>query len=509
MKAWQLLSMAGFALMATNTSHAQTSEDPVLNLLVRKGLVTQQDADTARAQAQEEAANKPASPALSIDAPGLQKLRFYGDGRLRFENIDQHNHYLGISLTDRERYRLRLGADYFYSDNFKAGVELESGTTDDSANQTLGGTFTKASLNVGKIYLQYQPVDWLTAVAGKFSNPWYTTTDLVYSFDLNPEGGAELFNYTIPLGGGPSSPGDPKDLKDTRGGGSTDSSLTIGLNAIQYLYVDSNEGTVGITNNDVYIIGEQIPVTWKIEDKLVVKVAPGFTFYTGGGNVDFGSNVPTNGTVTGITPAFFAGTANSTNDPVFYSAREADDLAVFSAPGELNFKIDGVPFRPYWDFEWNTEGRKRIQDVYLQTSGFLGGVSTGVSAAAAAQNKDLTDNVAWAAGLQIGANKKKGDWSVLGEFRQIGLGALDSNINGTDYADSYPNQEGFKFAGAYNFTDFFMGTVTFYDTWDYKDRLFQSLGGGNASPSNTTAATLYLTGEKASQRVQVDLGWKF
>jgi hypothetical protein len=249
-------------------------------------------------------------------------------------------------------------------------------------------------------------------------------------------------------------------------------------------------------------------VTWKVNKDLTVKVAPGFTFYTGGGNINYDGGVATNSSVSGITATYFGSNANSAVDPVFYSAREADDLAVFSAPGEINFKVGNIPFRPYWDFEYNTEAHQRVQSVFLQP-GTIDGYNTGVTPAAAAQNASLSDGIAWAAGLQIGANKKKGDWSVLGEFRQIGLGAVDQNINGTDYGDSYANQQGFKLAGAYNFTDFFTGTVTFYDTWDYKRDLYNSLGGTAAGPSNTGATTLYLINEKSLQRVQVDLGWKF
>jgi hypothetical protein len=312
------------------------------------------------------------------------------------------------------------------------------------------------------------------------------------------------------------SGGDPKDLKGGKSVSSSDSLLSVGLNAVQYLYVNSNEGTFpsNFNNNDVLIIGNQIPITWRINKELLVKIAPGFTFYTGGGNTNYDAGVATNtgSTISGTTagtPGTFFGSANSAVDPVFYSPREADDLAIFSAPGELNFDVGGVPFRPYWDFELNTEGHKRVQDVYLQNSSFQTGFGTGVSAAAAKQNQALTDNIAWAAGLQIGVNKKKGDWSLLGEFRQIGLGAVDQNINGTDFADSYANQEGFKVAGAYNFTDFLTLTTTFYDTWDYKKGLYQSLGGTNAAPNFQTASTLNLVGEKSSERLQVDLGWKF
>ncbi len=489
----------------------------MLDLLVQKGLVSQQEADKAKKQEEKIQESAPANKFVLQDK-SVQKLEFYGDGRLRFENIDQHNHFESNTLTDRERYRLRFGLNYYYADNLQAGFELESGTTDDSANQSLGATFTKSSINVGKIYIQYQLTDWLTAVAGKFSNPWYTTTDMVYSNDLNPEGGAELLNFRIPLGNSSEgvSVNDSKSIKRHDSISDSTSLLSVGLNAIQYLYVNSNEGTfpAGINNNDVWIIGEQVPITWRVNKNFLVKVAPGFTFYTGGGNTNFDSGVGTNtgSSIPASTPAepetFFA-TANSSVDPVFYSPREADDLAVLSAPGEFNFDVAGIPFRPYWDFEWNVEGKKRVQDVYLQTAGFPAGFGTGVTAAAASQNKSLGDDIAWAAGLQIGVNKKKGDWSFLTEFRQIGLGAVDQNINGTDYADSYANQEGVKVAGSYNITDFVTVTTTFYDTWDYKAKLYQSLGGGNGSPSAQTASTLNLIGEKSSQRVQVDLLWKF
>jgi hypothetical protein len=460
---------------------AANADDALVDALVQEGLLTHAQADRVRDKIDAAEAETPASKIALSDA--VQKLTFYGDGRLRFENINQHNHYEAVSVNDRERYRLRVGADYQYADNLKAGFELESANTGDSANQTFGGMFTKASINVGKIYLRWNPTDWLTLQAGKFTNPWYTTTDMVYSADLNPEGGAELFSFH------------PTD------------NLTVGLTAVQYLYIDANESTStpNLNNNDVQIIGNQIPVTWKITDNVTFKAAPGFTFYTGGGNTNYGSAVPVSFTTGGTTGTVYAATANTSSDPVFQSPKEADDLAVVSLPGEFDFKVGGVPIRPYWDLEWNLKGRERVQNVYLDPS--ASSPSVGTAASVASQNKSLGDNLAWALGLQVGQNKKKGDWSGLIEFRQIGLGAVDQNINGTDFADSYANQQGFKLSGTYNFTDFLTGTVTFYDTWDYKKNLYQSLGGGSATPAAGT--TQYLVSAKSIQRVQADLGWKF
>jgi hypothetical protein len=205
---------------------AQQADDALIDALVQEGLLNHEQAERVRAKVSRV---EDATPATKIALSNcVQALQFYGDGRLRYENIDQHNHSAAVSLNDRERYRLRLGADYTYSDHFKAGFELESANTGDSANQTFGGMFSKASLNVGKLFLRYDPTDWLTAYAGKFTNPWYTTTDIVYSYDLNPEGGVEIFNFH------------PTD------------SLTVGLNAVQYLYIDANESTSipGVSNND-------------------------------------------------------------------------------------------------------------------------------------------------------------------------------------------------------------------------------------------------------------------
>jgi hypothetical protein len=467
----------GLGLTLKAETAAATADDALVDSLVQEGLLSHAQADRVRAKIDQADAQTPLSKLVL--AKSIKSLTFYGDGRLRYENIDQHNHYEAPTVTDRERYRLRFGLDYAYADNFKAGFELESGTTDDSANQTLGGTFTKASINVGKIYLQYTPTDWLQGEVGKFTNPWYTTTDIVYSLDQNPEGAAEILNFHL---------GD---------------NLTVGLNAVQYLYVNSNEGSSlpNINTSDVWILGEQIPVTWKITKDVTLKIAPGFTIYTPGGNTNYDGGVPTNPNTSGTTTTFSGATANSSVDPVFSSPKEANDLAVFSAPGELNFLVAGIPVRPYWDFEWNTSGRKRIQDVYLDGS-------AGVSAAAKAQNSNLDDPLAWALGIQVGQNKKKGDWSGLAEFRQIGLGAVDQNINGTDFGDSYANQQGVKLSLAYNFTDFLTGTVTFYDTWDYKHDLYTALGGTNAT-TPAVGTTQYLVAAHTVQRVQVDLGWKF
>jgi hypothetical protein len=543
----RIFAIAGVLALGLTAVKAQT-DGALLDALVKKGVLSDQEAQDIRANEAKEYDTTSASK--FVVASYIKNITFYGDGRLRYDAYSQNNYnYDSKNIADRFRYRLRFGLDYTYSDHLKAGFELESATTDDSANQTFGGSFTKASINVGKVYLQYAPTDWLTADVGKFTNPLYTTTDMMWSNDENPEGAAEVFSWTIPLGGS-SAPAstDPKAMAPQSA--PSDESLTIGLIAAQYDYITSNQavptnvangsGLAITNNNNVGIIATQVPVMWKITKDTSVKLVPGFTFDTGGGNTNFQGGVPANYTNVGSSglptsqePAFFYGTANSGSDPVFYSPKAADDLNIVSVPAEVDFKVGDVPFKVYEDFDWNVTGKQRVQDVYLNGGTTYAAQSTVTTATAKStttvgtgsvplaagatpasvqsQNTGLGDNVAWAAGLQIGQNKKKGDWSVLGEFRQIGLGSVDPNLNGTDFANSYSNVEGIKTAAAYNFTDFMTGTVTFYDDWAYKNNLYSALGGATATGSSGPDAgtTQYLVSEKNVERVQVDVGWKF
>jgi len=524
----RMLALAGVLAIGLVAARAQ-SDGALLDALVKKGVLSDKEAEDIRADETKDYSKTSASKLAIGDY--VKKLQFYGDGRLRFDAYGQQFQYKGNSVNDRERYRLRFGLIYSYSDNLSAGFELRSGTADDTANQTMGGMFTDASINVSKIYLQYKPIDSLTLIAGKFTQPLYTTTDMMWSNDLTPEGGAETFSYTIPLGGGSAPVRDPKDAKSMAPAAASDSSLTVGWVGGQYIYVNNNESNQTVpfstNNNDVFVIANQLPITWKVDNDLTVKVVPGFQFYTGGGNTNYDGGVPVNYNNTGTpaAPTFVYGTANSSNDPVFTSPNEADDLNILSAPGEIDYKLFNQSFRTYWDFDWNITANQRVQNVYLGPGGKFTAVPAGAAAPSVAtaygfsptggatqahvrsQNQNLTDGVAWVIGEQIGQNKKKGDWSLLGEFRQLGLGSVDPNTNGTDFANSYLNQQGIKIQGAYNFTDFFTGTVTYYNSWDYKNGLYNDLNGSNAKAAVGT--TQYLVSQSSMQRIQVDLGWKF
>jgi hypothetical protein len=501
----RVFAIAGVLALGLTAVRAQ-SDGALLDALVQKGVLSDQEAEDIRASEAKDYATTSAGK-LSI-GDYVSKLTIYGDARLRFEYADEKSQSnlptpvgagpgASDNIVERNRYRLRIGADYTYSDNFKGGFELESNTANDSANQTMGNAYGKFAINIGLIYLQWKPVDWLTLTGGKQRNPIYTT-DLLWDPDINPEGASEVASWTFPIGGGESAPAstDPKAVAPISS--PSDMSLTVGLTAFQGIYTDNSEFNGPNTDNtDVWQFVEQIPVQFNFDKDTFVKVVPGFDTYTGGGN-------------TGGGPA----TANGGGTQNFTAINAADDLALVTAPGEFDWKMWEQPFKFYWDFVDNLDAHSRIQNVYLGDNLVNSGAT---QLATQNQNRDLGDNIAWLAGLQVGQNKKKGDWSIKGDFRQVGLGANDPNLQDSDWADSFLNQQGVKIMSSYNFTDFLVGSITVYDTWALKSGLLNGNAGENPTGlpvttgvSGTTASGITnLAGVSQTQRVQVDLLWKF
>jgi hypothetical protein len=494
----RILALTGMLAFGLTAVHAQ-SDGALLDALVKKGVLSDQEAEDVRADEAKDYATTPAGKLAISDY--VTQIKLYGDARLRWEYLDEKPQVpsaTGDSIDERSRYRLRIGADYTFTDKFSGGFELETNTANDSANQTLGNQYGKFAINVGLAYLQWKPADWLTLVGGKQRNPLYTT-DLVWDPDINPEGASETLSWTTPVDFGSSAPAstDPKAMAPAPEPSTM--SLTIGLTMFQGIYADSNEfatgttsATTGLDNDDIWQFVEQVPIQFNFDANTFIKEVPGFDTYMGGGNAN--QSVAASG-----------GTNN------FTSPVATDDLAIITAPGEVDWKLWDQPFKAYWDFADNLDGKNRIQHVYLGN-----GIVSGTPNATQRGNTGLGDNVAWLAGLQVGQNKKKGDWSIKGDFRQVGLGSIDPNLNDSDWGDSFLNQEGVKIQSTYNFTDFLTGSLTYYNSWAYKSNLLN--GSPNESPAGlpvlastggSALATAGLAGASSVQRLQVDLMWKF
>jgi hypothetical protein len=96
---------------------------------------------------------------------------------------------------DRMRVRARLGIEAALSPTLKAGMRLASGVLTDpgSESQTLGDYYDRYSVGFDQAYVLWnsKPADefaHFTAVGGRFANPWFAPTELIFARDLQFDG---------------------------------------------------------------------------------------------------------------------------------------------------------------------------------------------------------------------------------------------------------------------------------------------------------------------------------
>jgi putative porin len=101
------------------------------------------------------------------------------------------------------RFRARLGMEADLYNGFTAGLRIATGENSSpvSTNQTFGnsgGNFSKYALWLDRGYLKYQhPSDDLTLSVGRFDNPFWSPTDLVWYRDLGFDGFAVQAKHQV------------------------------------------------------------------------------------------------------------------------------------------------------------------------------------------------------------------------------------------------------------------------------------------------------------------------
>ncbi|MHA3772813.1 putative porin [Verrucomicrobiota bacterium sgz303538] len=490
--------LAAITAGGLNWSDAQAQDaGPLVDALVRKGVLTDKEAEEVRAELKKDFATQTSAGKLKL-TDSVKELRLYGDIRLRyqydnkdpqedparppgFNDVDGGGNPSG-SQRSRWRFRLRLNADFKLADNIFGGVELQTGAASDSANQTFENGFSDYPIFISKAYLGWSPTEWLTLTAGKVPNPLYTT-ELVWDPDINPTGITEQIAFHK-LFAGHEVVGYSKDGKSTvsRSVNSVESPWELTLIAGQFIFDDNLEGgglDPGIRDNDqttdAYVFHTQLVGSYKFTKDVKLTIAPGWLIY----NAASATNLDNN---------------NKFEDSPFVSGATRD-INLLLLPGDLSFKIAGIKTKLFWDFSYNIEGRKRVENIYrLMHEADIDGDFDFEQI----KNHSSRDDFAFLIGLQLGENKKKGDWSALVSYRRTGLGAVDPNLNDSDFAEGELNMQGFKFGLAYNLTDFAVFGVTYMTAWQIRD-----IQGGEATQDNAIADS------NAVQTLQVDLSVKF
>jgi hypothetical protein len=479
------------------TATAQVSADALLDKLVAKGILTQDEANGLK---NESVTNNPEGSKFKISS-AVKSMELFGDLRMRYE-------YRGAQLgpeagsiydtANRWRYALRVGIRGDLTNNFYYGLRLETSQNERSTWNTLGsvgtspynGPFSKSSysLYIGEAYLGWRPTSWLDVSVGRVPQPLYTTP-MVWDSDYTPEGLVEKFKYTH---------------------GPVDYFATLG----QYVYQDTTPGsdyavqggsvagfTLGqFSDNNAYLLAWQVGAVYHVDTNLSVKVAPVFYSHVGHGNANAGYYGPfvgqgqggftfAPGTSTSGVPGAFGNTSS-------YNQTGINNLSIIELPMEVNFKIGPLDARAFGDFSMNLEGDDRARAAYnAAPAAFPGGVQL---------NQDQAMQFGLAVGnnldLVYGAMPKKGTWEARAYWQHVEQYALDPNLLDSDFFEGRGNLQGIYAAFAYSFTDAIIGTVRYGWAERINDQL--GTGGYNADLPLPNPVNKF-------QIIQVDATWKF
>ena len=469
---------AVLALGSGTAALAQGDSGALLDALVRKKVLNAQEAEDIRADLIRDNATTSAGK-INL-SPSITSLKLYGDLRMRYQWDQKQEQFTAAdakntahdSQRSRERFRLRLNADFQLTDNIFGGVQLQTSNAADSGNQTFSGGFGNYNIYISRAFVGWQATPWFTGIIGKQANPFYTT-DLVWDADINPDGIVERVDFHKLFGGSGSIAGYSKDGKAIVSSICTETPWELSLIAGQFFYDDNNEFNPGTDfHTDAWLFNTQLLGTYKITSNVKVTFAPGYMTYTAGNTTNLNNET-----------AFMT----KQGDTVLLNQASTRHLSIVTAPGDVSFKIAGIKAKVLWDVAYNLEGKGRFNELYS------------LDIPAINQHHTSQDDLAWLAGIQLGENKKKGDWSVLANFRQTGISAVDPNLNDSDFALGQLNTQGIKAGLAYNFTDACVGAVTYYDAWNLNKDLYFGQATKNQKIANVNSV----------QILQMDLSVKF
>lgn len=383
------------ALFCAGAAFAQDS-GPLIDILVKKGLINDQEAEELRADLVKDFAANTAAGKMNLGST-LTEFKISGDVRVRYEDRTGRLPSGDHQERDRFRYRLRTSLTGKLVNNWSFGTRLETSASSRSSNVTMGddaGPFAKSSdgIYVGQIYAQWAPTSEWTFTAGRMPNP-IVTTSMVWDGDINPEGFAEQYR---------------------RREGNNEFFGTLG----QFLYSSSG-------NQNVYGGSAATPAGTK--DLFLTAWQGGYKRYVSGA-ANFFQIAPVvyayYNSDQRANPAAFNSVMSPTN------AAAVNNLFIMEVPLEYNWVAkSGVPLRAFADVAINFDADQRAAKFGRPD---LGG-----------------EDKAFHVGFQYGKATLPREWDAKIVYQSVGAFALDTNLVDSDLFDSRTNMKGWVLSGNY------------------------------------------------------------
>jgi hypothetical protein len=536
-------------------AHAQAADSALLNALVKKGVLSDSEAQQIETEDQKEY-NSTSASKINLSS-SIKTITFYGDLRLRYEMRDgvtsagySGNGGAHLSAADsqddnRWRYRLRFGIKGTLYDNFFFGLRASTNPTyDRSGNVTFGhsdgaGPFGKAQslLALDQVYLGWHATDDITLTGGQMPNPFYTT-NLIWDDNLNPAGAAEQWDHTF------------------------NDDLEVFATAGQFVYqaAAGNGFTNGLgansSNSNTFMYGEQIGFKYNFDKDTFFKGAASIYTYSGTDGSSSATNVaglystsPLNLAAPNASPSFFNGPFVGAASAPLSNVSGINDLAVLETPMEFDFKIGpGVhtshsgdpkdakamtpettgwvlPMRIFADFAYNFEADERADEARTALDSLANapgtsnlGVTAPTPTAGQTQaqatremlnsptfqgvldsGKGFLDQAAYQIGIEAGQLKKKGDWDAKLWWQSTGYYAVDPNLIDADIFNAATNLQGVVVAVSHNWTDGLSSTLRYAYAMPVNGKLATPNVNQDLQESDIRQYNLF----------QADLMWKF
>jgi hypothetical protein len=398
------------ALLAVTGNGYGQSADAILDLLIKKGIITQREANEVRQQLDRQTAQTFEIYSKAKPSSWLDALQFSGDMRLRGEYFD---HEPGLNRPDRLRfrYRLRFAVQAQYQDWATVNFRLASGDGDPvSVNQTLTDTFRKKPVTIDVASLTIVPPnqDFVKLIGGKMDNPLWQpkfASPMVYDFDVTPEGAGEQLQWK---------------LNDRH---------RLFVQAGQYVVKEFNADS-----NDAYFFDQQVGFESKFgpdpKSPVIKLTGTGGYYLTHNLELVKAGDSPNLGNA----PAGPSATTNNLADfNVLYRRAELawklSDRQFLGTPAVL-------PFSAEYD--------KNIQSAF--------------------ENLPDDQTEGWPAQVAFGEPKKKGQWQLVYQYKHLEADAIWDAITDSDYGNGGTDRKGHIIKAAYNLQDWWQLGVTAFLT---------------------------------------------
>lgn len=329
----------------------------------------------------------------------IDSVTLKGDFRYRIEHIDEEG------KTDRYRHRIRARAGVFAdpAEDLSVGLQLTTSEKNDpiSGNQSLGEGASKKDVFLDLAYLDWHPraLEGFHAIAGKMNMPFAIVSDLVFDYDLTPEGLA---------------------LQHTFGKGA----LTLAVNAGSF-WVEER----GATTDDAMMHGGQAVLRLK-KDDAHARVGVGYFLFD---NIEGYPVIDVTGSDRAKARAF--GNASTPQTVTENGVEKTVDVLY-----DTGFEI---------------------MEVIAEAGMNIGIPAVVIGNYAVNQDAD-TDDTAWLAGFRLGKTKDPGSLDFAYFYREIEANAVLGAWTDADYIGGGTDGKGHKLSIGVQLTKLIKGQISYF-----------------------------------------------